>query len=59
VDANFVAMFDYEAEESGELTITKDDVLYVFTERGGWFMGRNNAGQEGLFPSNYVERVQT
>lgn len=54
-----MAMYDYEAEESGELTITKDEVLHVQTERGGWFFGRNNAGQEGLFPSNYVERVNT
>lgn len=50
-----MALYDYEAEESGELTILKDQVLYVFTERGGWFYGRNDGGQVGLFPSNYVE----
>jgi hypothetical protein len=65
-------MYDYEAEESGELTIVKDQVLYVMTERGGennfstrpktnlcvgWFYGKNDQGNEGLFPSNYVEAV--
>jgi len=56
VDASFVALYDYEAEEEGELTILKDQVLYVFTERGGWFYGKNDSGAVGLFPSNYVER---
>jgi len=59
VDANYRVLYDYEAEEEGELTITQDQVLFVFTERGGWFYGRNEAGQTGLFPSNYVERVET
>lgn len=59
IDSTFVALYDYEAEESGELTILKDQVLYVFTERGGWFYGRNDSGQVGLFPSNYVESTGT
>jgi len=58
VDANYRVLYDYEAEEDGELTIAQDQVLFVFTERGGWFYGRNEAGQTGLFPSNYVERVE-
>jgi hypothetical protein len=57
VDASFRVLYDYEAEEEGELSIVQDQVLFVFTERGGWFYGKNEAGQTGLFPSNYVERV--
>jgi len=59
IEAKFRVLYDYEAEEEGELTITTDQILYVFTERGGWFFGKNDSGQTGLFPSNYVERVET
>eukprot|EP01126_Amoeba_proteus_P053435 TRINITY_DN6510_c0_g1_i23.p1 TRINITY_DN6510_c0_g1~~TRINITY_DN6510_c0_g1_i23.p1 ORF type:complete len:316 (-),score=94.21 TRINITY_DN6510_c0_g1_i23:301-1188(-) len=57
IEANYVALYDYVAEEEGELTILKDQLLYVFTERGGWFFGRNHVGETGLFPSNYVASV--
>eukprot|EP01135_Chromosphaera_perkinsii_P010692 Nk52_evm92s2192 gene=Nk52_evmTU92s2192 len=55
-----VALYDYEARHSDELTLWEDDVLFVtdFVE-GGWYEGRNAKGEVGLFPTTYVEMLQT
>lgn len=55
INANYRALYDYEAEDETELTISAGEVLFVYTETDGWYFGKNNAGEEGNFPSNYME----
>jgi len=55
INADFQALYDYEAEDENELTIKEGEVLHVVSETDGWYFGTNKAGQEGNFPSNFVE----
>jgi len=56
INANYVAMFDYDAEDDTELTIHEGEILFVVSETDGWYLGNNESGQKGNFPSNFVER---
>eukprot|EP01052_Picozoa_sp_SAG31_P000296 SAG31_NODE_9_length_42330_cov_441.979162_11_plen_1177_part_00 len=55
------ALYDYDAAEPGDLTFSRADIIEVHsTERpgGGWWTGTlMRTGVEGVFPSNFVERV--
>lgn len=51
------ALYVYDARDSEELSILKSDPLEVVDDGGTWWKVRNEAGQEGLVPSNYVELV--
>jgi len=55
INAEFQALYDYEAEDENELTIKEGEILHVVSETDGWYFGTNKAGQEGNFPSNFVE----
>eukprot|EP01128_Nolandella_sp_AFSM9_P003625 TRINITY_DN1578_c0_g2_i1.p1 TRINITY_DN1578_c0_g2~~TRINITY_DN1578_c0_g2_i1.p1 ORF type:complete len:562 (+),score=185.55 TRINITY_DN1578_c0_g2_i1:40-1686(+) len=58
INADYRALYDYEAEDETELTIKEGDILHVQTETDGWYYGSNvNGGEEGTFPSNFVEMV--
>lgn len=57
INAEFRALYDYEAEDETELTIHEGEILFVETETDGWYYGYNKSGQRGNFPSNFVERV--
>lgn len=48
------ALYDYQADSSYELTIKAGDILTVEGNEGGWYTGRNQSGQFGRYPSNYV-----
>ncbi|KAJ1418199.1 hypothetical protein B484DRAFT_453752 [Ochromonadaceae sp. CCMP2298] len=49
------ALYDHEAEEEDELNFKAGDRVEVIEKPdGGWWRGRCN-GEEGLFPSNYVQ----
>lgn len=56
------ALYDYNAEDEGELSIAVDQLLHL-TDRGfsygsGWCEGLDpKTGQVGIFPSEYVKRV--
>ena len=52
-----VAMYDYEAEDSDELTIVEGEVLNVDSEDSGWSFGTNSKGKDGRWPSNYSEAL--
>jgi hypothetical protein len=52
-----VAMYDYEAEDSDELTIVEGEVLNVDSEDSGWYFGTNAKGLNGRWPSNYSEKL--
>ncbi|GFT33060.1 sorting nexin-9, partial [Trichonephila clavipes] len=55
-------LYDFEAQpESGELSIWTGELVTITNQDigGGWWEGRNSNGDHGLFPSSYVEFVQT
>jgi len=58
INADFTALYDYEAEDDTELTIKEGEVLHVISETDGWYFGSNSQGLKGNFPSNFVERVE-
>ncbi|KAL1925433.1 uncharacterized protein VTP21DRAFT_316 [Calcarisporiella thermophila] len=52
------ALYDYEARSGAEMSIRAGDLIEVVSRdcAEGWWEGRLN-GQQGLFPSSYVEKV--
>lgn len=53
-----IAEFDYEAEESNELSFTEGDEITNVEDMGeGWWYGHCK-GAQGLFPANYVKAVE-
>ncbi|EEB13134.1 myosin Ie, putative [Pediculus humanus corporis] len=51
------AVYDYVAQDLDELSLTYGDIITIVKEHeGGWWQGRLK-GKEGLFPSNYVEKM--
>lgn len=53
----YVAIFDYDARTREDLTIRKNDLLEIFNRQNvAWWKARNERGQEGWIPSNYVAK---
>lgn len=55
------ALYDYEAQESNELTLKEGEEIGLtdvgFDFGSGWCEGVDATGKTGVFPANYVERV--
>ncbi|XP_005361015.1 jouberin isoform X1 [Microtus ochrogaster] len=50
-----VALYDYTASRSDELTIHRGDIIRVFfKDNEDWWYGSLGKGQEGFFPANHV-----
>lgn len=49
------ALYDYEANAPGELTIKEDDVLLVFGQEEAWLLVQAEGGNAGFVPENYTE----
>ena len=50
------AIGDYESQTEGELSFTENEGLWVIEQdESGWWKGQNEAGEEGWFPSTFVE----
>ena len=50
-----VAMYDYQAQRSDELSMKRGDVVTVlYRDNDNWWMGENAEGKQGFFPANYV-----
>lgn len=57
--ARAVGLYDFKATDAGDLGFDKGQVITIIGKAGGdWWKGRDNAGREGIFPSNYVEVVE-
>jgi hypothetical protein len=58
INARYKSLYDYDAEDATELSIKENDILFVESEKDGWYYGYREAspGQKGNFPSNFVER---
>jgi len=54
------AVFDYDAQEEGELSIKEGEKIWVTdfdeTDESGWWEARKANGTTGLVPGNYVKR---
>lgn len=46
-----VAIHDYEAQNPGELSLRRHDVVVIRETRGEWWRGLNARGQKGWFPA--------
>ena len=52
-------IYGYDAADEGELSIKEGDYINVLAMNDdGWWLGINNSGMTGLFPSNFVEETQ-
>ena len=52
-------VYDYDAQEDGELTLNRGDVIIIENaDDHGWWGGRNGRNR-GSFPSNYVTVLYT
>ena len=53
------ALFDFIAEEDGEISFKKGDILFVVEKPdANWWVGMLGAqGSQGLFPSTYVKSL--
>uniref|UniRef100_UPI00398EEB01 jouberin isoform X2 n=1 Tax=Pristiophorus japonicus TaxID=55135 RepID=UPI00398EEB01 len=60
VEETVVALYDYTAHRSDELTIQRYDIIQVlYKDNANWWFGRLANGKQGYFPANYVanERI--
>jgi hypothetical protein len=54
-----VAQYDYEKAEDNEIELVEGQVVTnIEMVDEDWWMGTNEKGESGLFPSNYVELVE-
>lgn len=55
----YLAMYDYEAQDSDEVSINENDVILgVEILDEGWAMGTvQRTGQRGMIPSNYIQEA--
>jgi len=54
-----IALYDYKAQEEGDLTFKKGDIIIVVKKSDStddWWTGRMDS-REGVFPANFVEVV--
>eukprot|EP01114_Cavostelium_apophysatum_P014008 TRINITY_DN3515_c0_g1_i2.p1 TRINITY_DN3515_c0_g1~~TRINITY_DN3515_c0_g1_i2.p1 ORF type:complete len:853 (-),score=225.26 TRINITY_DN3515_c0_g1_i2:38-2596(-) len=50
-------LYDYDAQDTIELTIKEEEIIFVIKEdQSGWWKGELN-GKVGLFPSNFIEEL--
>ncbi|CAF2808048.1 unnamed protein product [Rotaria sp. Silwood2] len=53
----YVALFDYDARTNDDLTIRKSDLLEItYRKNAAWWKAKNENGEEGWIPSNYVAK---
>ncbi|NWU77751.1 HCK kinase, partial [Onychorhynchus coronatus] len=59
-DSVVLALYDYEAMNTGDLSFQKGERLKVLEESGAWWQARSLVtGREGFIPSNYVARADS
>lgn len=58
INARYKSLYDYDAEDNTEISIKENDILFVESEKDGWYYGYReaNPSMKGNFPSNFVER---
>ncbi|CAG8656671.1 2569_t:CDS:2 [Cetraspora pellucida] len=52
-------MYDYDAEEEGEISLKEGATITILEKTDdGWWRGKNEQGESGIFPSTYVTEVK-
>ncbi|CAG8504651.1 1689_t:CDS:2, partial [Racocetra persica] len=52
-------MYDYDAEEEGEISLKEGTTITILEKTDdGWWRGKNEQGESGIFPSTYVTEVK-
>ena len=52
-------LFPYQGQDHHQLTLHEGDVITVVQRQaGGWWIGRNESGEIGIFPSSYTTEVK-
>ncbi|KAJ1547153.1 hypothetical protein HK096_004144 [Nowakowskiella sp. JEL0078] len=60
VSVNGIALYDYVAEESNEISFVEDEIIQDIVKLDeGWWEGVNSKGERGLFPSTYIKEIET
>ncbi|KAM4043296.1 jouberin isoform 2-T2 [Anomaloglossus baeobatrachus] len=55
VQETVIALYDYTAHRSDELSIHRSDIIHVlYKDNDNWWFGSLQNGQQGYFPANYV-----
>lgn len=55
-----VALYDYQAQRSDELSFLRGDVITVlYKDNDNWWMGELSDGNQGFFPATYVATGST
>ncbi|XP_075718618.1 jouberin isoform X2 [Rhinoderma darwinii] len=55
IQETVVALYDYTAHRSDELSIHRSDIINVlYKDNDNWWFGSLQNGQQGYFPANYV-----
>jgi hypothetical protein len=50
------ALYDFSAQQSGDLPFKKGDIIHVTAKDGQWWTG-SCGGKSGTFPCNYVKEM--
>nr|CAH7740527.1 unnamed protein product [Callosobruchus chinensis] len=54
----YIANYPYQSQEVGDLTFNAGEVIAVIKKEGEWWTGKLG-DNVGIFPSNYVQKVDT
>lgn len=54
----YVAMYQFDAVESTDLSLKPGDMIYVFESTDEWWKGTCNK-KTGIFPANYVQKAES
>jgi hypothetical protein len=52
-NSSFVADYDYQAQNEGELTYSAGEVIRIIKENQGWLFGQKPSGESGWFAPSY------
>ncbi|KAG0328119.1 SH3-domain kinase binding protein 1 [Dissophora globulifera] len=55
-----LVVYEYTAQEDDEISLAKGSTVVVTDKMGdeGWWAGRNNQGEVGNFPSDFVQEIK-
>ncbi|KAL7678301.1 hypothetical protein ACOME3_004531 [Neoechinorhynchus agilis] len=54
-----VSLYAYQGQQTDELTFNENTTIYVQQKSNdGWWDGITESGQRGLFPANYVTKIE-
>nr|CDS29764.1 intersectin 2 [Hymenolepis microstoma] len=55
-----IALYNYETNIPGDLSLQVNDKVEVFVDNNGWYEGvSQRTRQRGLFPANHVQKLQS